>query len=134
MQAKAGYSRGPVGGDETFMREIETDPDWGVTSAEAPKFRAEILAAVNQYLTEQRNPNVPYTCHEAIKRCIERFVLKKVRAGARLFSTSNARTDEDRRKIGDAKDRLVHQYGFSAWSAEELLREAEENSDFLVEK
>ena len=57
-----------------------------------------------------------------------------MRAGARLFTSSNARTDEDRRKIGDAKDRLVKQYGFSEWSAEELLREAEENSDFLVER
>ena len=134
VKSTAGYSRGPVGGDETFMREIETDPDWGVTSAEAPKFRAEILAAVNQHLTEKRTPNVPYTCHEAVKMCIQRFVLKKVRTGARLFSSSNARTDEDRRKIGDAKDRLVKQYGFSEWSAEELLREAEENSDFLVER
>ncbi|RTL43143.1 MAG: hypothetical protein EKK48_09605 [Candidatus Melainabacteria bacterium] len=134
VRGTGGYARGPVGGDETFMREIETDPDWGVTSAEAPKFRAEILAAVNQHLTEKRTPNVPYTCHEAVRRCIERSVLKKVRAGARLFTSSNARTDEDRRKIGDAKDRLVKQYGFSDWSAEELLREAEENSDFLVER
>ncbi|CAN5630206.1 hypothetical protein BH10CYA1_BH10CYA1_44900 [soil metagenome] len=134
VRGSGGYARGPVGGDETFMREIETDPDWGVTSAEAPKFRAEILAAVNQHLTEKRTPNVPYTCHEAVKRCIERSVLKKVRAGARLFASSNARTDEDRRKIGDAKDRLVKQYGFSDWSAEELLREAEENSDFLIER
>jgi len=134
VTSRVGYSRGPTGGDEAFMREVESDPDWGVTSAEAPKFRAEILAAVNQYLTEKRNRNVPYTCHEAVQRCIQRFVLKKVRTGARLFSTRNARTDEDRRMIGDAKERLVKQYGFSHWSAEELLREAEENSDFLVEK
>ncbi len=134
VRSSAGYARGPVGGDEAFMREIESDPDWGVTSAEAPKFRAEILAAVNQYLTEKRNRTVPYTCHEAVQRCIQRFVLKKVRAGARLFSTRSARTDEDRRMISDAKERLVVQYGFSPWSAEELLREAEENSDFLVEK
>jgi predicted Ser/Thr protein kinase len=123
-----------VGGDETFMREIETDPDWGVTLAEAPKFRAEILAAVNQHLTEKRTANVPYTCHQAVRRCIERYVLKKVRSGARLFSSASARNDEDRRKINDAKERLVKQYGFSEWSAEELLREAEENSDFLVER
>jgi serine protein kinase len=134
VKSQAGYSRGPVGGDETFMREIETDPDWGVTLSEAPKFRAEVLAAVNQHLTEKRSAVVPYTCHEAVRRCIERHVLKKVRSGARLFSTANARTDEDRRKINDAKTRLVKQYGFSEWSAEELLREAEENSDFLLER
>lgn len=134
VKSQAGYARGPVGGDETFMREIETDPDWGVTLSEAPKFRAEILAAVNQHLTEKRSAVVPYSCHEAVRRCIERYVLKKVRSGARLFSSSNARNDEDKRKINDAKERLINQYGFSDWSAEELLREAEENSDFLVER
>lgn len=134
VKSQAGYARGPVGGDETFMREIETDPDWGVTLSEAPKFRAEVLAAVNQHLTEKRTANVPYNCHEAIRRCIERYVLKKVRSGARLFSSASARNDEDRRKISDAKERLIKQYGFSEWSAEELLREAEENSDFLVER
>jgi predicted Ser/Thr protein kinase len=134
VKSQAGYARGPVGGDETFMREIETDPDWGVTLSEAPKFRAEVLAAVNQHLTEKRSATVPYTCHEAVRRCIERFVLKKVRAGARLFSSANARTDEDRRMINNAKERLIRQYGFSEWSAEELLREAEENSDFIEER
>ena len=133
VRSSAGYSKGQVGGDESFMREIESDPDWGVTSAEAPKFRAEIQAAVNQYITEHGAKNIPYTCHQAVQKCLERFVLKKVRTGARLFSSSSARSDEDRRKLSAAKFRLV-EAGFSEWSAEELLREAEENSDFLVER
>jgi len=133
VKSSAGYSKSQVGGDESFMREIESDPDWGVTSAEAPKFRAEIQAAVNQYITEHGAKNIPYTCHQAVQKCLERFVLKKVRTGARLFSSSSARSDEDRRKLSAAKFRLV-EAGFSEWSAEELLREAEENSDFLVER
>lgn len=134
VKSTVGYARGPVGGDETFMREIEADSDWGVTLAEAPKFRAEVLAAVNQHLTARKSAAVPYTCHQSIRRCIERYVLSKVRTGARLFSSASARADEDCRKIAGARDRLVRQYGFSEWSAEELLREAEENADFLVER
>jgi predicted Ser/Thr protein kinase len=133
VKSSAGYSKSQVGGDESFMREIESDPDWGVTSAEAPKFRAEIQAAVNQFITEHGAKNIPYTCHQAVQKCLERFVLKKVRSGARLFSSSSARSDEDRRKLSAAKTRLV-EAGFSEWSAEELLREAEENADFLVER
>ncbi len=117
------------------MREIESDPDWGVTSAEAPKFRAEIVAAVNQWIRDSNKvKGVPYTCHTAVQKCIERFVLKKVRTGARLFSSTSARSNEDLAKINAAKARLVEKYGFSDWSADQLLREAEENSDFLVER
>jgi predicted Ser/Thr protein kinase len=80
------------------MREIESDPDWGVTSAEAPKFRAEIQAAVNQYIVENGAKDIPYTCHSAVQKCIERFVLKNVRNAARLFASSSARSDEDRQE------------------------------------
>jgi len=133
VKSSAGYAKGVVGGDESFMREIESDPDWGVTSAEAPKFRAEIQAAVNQYIVENGAKDIPYTCHSAVQKCIERFVLKNVRNAARLFASSSARSDEDRRKLSAAKQRLVS-LGFTEWSAEELLREAEENADFLVER
>lgn len=135
VKSSTGYSKSQPGGDESFMREIEADPEWGVTSAEANKFRAEILAAVNQWIRDNnRTKGVPYTCHTAVQKCVERYVLKKVRTGARLFSSSSARSNEDRVKINAAKDRLVEKFGFSQWSADELLREAEENSDFLVER
>ena len=68
-----------------------------------------------------------------MQKCFERFVLKTVRNAARLFASSSARSDEDRRKLSAAKQRLVS-LGFTEWSAEELLREAEENADFLVER
>lgn len=129
-----GYGRGPVGGDETLMREIESDPDWGVTSAEAPKFRAEILAAVMQFTTETGKSTVPYTCHDALKNCIERYVLRKVQETARTFSTQSARSDEDKRKLSEVKRRLVEDFGFNDYSADELLREAEESKGFVMVK
>lgn len=129
-----GYGRGPVGGDEPFMREIESDPDWGVSAAEAPKFRAEILSAVMQHTTETGNAVVPYNCHDALKNCIERYVLRKVQETARTFSTSSARSDEDKRKLSEVKRRLIDDFGFNDWSADELLREAEESKGFVLVK
>ena len=135
VRRPGGYNVGQIGGDETFMREIESDPDWGVTSAEAPKFRAEIMVAVNQYLSENRNTKmIPYTCHEAVRKCIERYVLRRVTSTARIFSSGSSRTEEDRKKLASAKDRLIADYGFCPHCADELLREVEENPDFLVEK
>jgi serine protein kinase len=129
-----GYGRGPVGGDEGFMREIESDPDWGVTSAEAPKFRAEILAAVMQHTTETRSSTVPYSCHDSLKNCIERYVLRKVQETARTFSTTSARSEEDKRKLSEVKRRLIEDFGFNEFSADELLREAEESKGFMLVK
>lgn len=125
---------GNVGGDETFMREVESDPDWGVTSAEAPKFRSEVLSALLQHTTETGRANIPYTVHDGLKNCIERYVLRNVKNTARLFSTNSVRDENDKRKLTEVKRRLVEDFGFSEFSADELLREAEETKDFLVEK
>jgi serine protein kinase len=116
------------------MREIESDPDWGVTSAEAPKFRAEILAAVMQHTTETRSSTVPYSCHDSLKNCIERYVLRKVQETARTFSTTSARSEEDKRKLSEVKRRLIEDFGFNEFSADELLREAEESKGFMLVK
>ena len=125
---------GNVGGDETFMREVESDPDWGVTSAEAPKFRSEVLSALLQYTTETGRGTIPYSVHDGLKNCIERYVLRNVKNTARLFSTNSVRGEEDKRKLTEVKRRLMDDHGFNDFSAEELLREAEETRDFLVEK
>jgi len=116
------------------MREIETDPDWGVSSAEAPKFRSEILAAVTEFVAANPGEKVPYDCHEAIQKCIERYVLNKVRKGVRLFSSGSVRTKEDRAKLATAKERLITDHKMCEHCADELLRNAEENPDFFVEK
>ncbi|MBX9571855.1 MAG: hypothetical protein K2X77_23380 [Candidatus Obscuribacterales bacterium] len=128
----SGYGRGPVGGDENFMRELESDPDWGVTSAEAPKFRAEILSAVMDEQT--KSGKVAYDCHDGLKNCIERYVLRKVQETARAFSTTSARSEEDKKKLSEVKRRLIEDFGFNDFSADELLREAEETKGFVLVK
>lgn len=72
--------------------------------------------------------------HDGLKNCIERYVLRNVKNTARLFSTNSVRDEADKRKLTEVKRRLVEDFGFSEFSADELLREAEETKDFLVEK
>jgi serine protein kinase len=134
IQSPGGYTRVPGGGDTRFMREIESDPNWGVTESEAPKFRAEIMIAVNNWMKENRGKaNVPYTCHEPVRRCIERYVVNQLRSTARKLSLRSVRSDEDKRHLAEVTRRLVSDYGYCEHCANELLKEVEEKESFLIE-
>jgi serine protein kinase len=124
------YGRSP---DEDFMRAIESDPDLNITSAQADKFRAEVVSAVQAYMDEHKTFDKPYTCYEPLKNAIERFVCGRVKDTARILSSTSVRNDEDNRKLQSALDRMVKDYGFCRHCAEQVLKEAEETRDFLKE-
>lgn len=129
-----GYQRVPGGGDTRFMREIESDPNWGVTESEAPKFRAEIMIAVNNWMREHKGQaSVPYICHEPVRRCIERYVVNQLRNTARKLSLRSVRSDDDKRHLAEVIRRLVSDYGYCEHCANELLKEVEEKETFLIE-
>lgn len=134
VQSPSGYTRVPGGGDQKFMREIESDPNWGVTDSEAPKFRAEIMIAINQWNREHRGAeSVPYKCHEPVRRCIERYVVNQLRSTARKLSLRSVRSDEDKRQLAEVVRRLIDDYGYCQHCANELLKEVEEKESFLIE-
>lgn len=130
----SGYTRISISEMENFLREIESDPDWGVSSSQAPKFRQEIQAAVSDYMREKGSAKVPYTVHEGIRNCIERFVLKQVKDVVRIFSSTSSRDEEDKKKLTGVKERLIKQHGFCPHCADQLLLEVEMTRDFLVER
>lgn len=135
VRSSYGSSFGRVGGDEDFMRKVESDPDWGVSTAQSDKFRGEVMRGVNDFLGA--NPGakkVPFDCHDAVKQCIQNLVLSQVQSAARLFGSASARTAEDTKKLGAAVDRLVKQHGFCPHCADELLREAEETQLWKYQK
>jgi len=130
----AGYTRVPSGGDQRFMKEIESDPNWGVTESEAPKFRAEIMVAVTNWLREHGGKtDVPYTAHEPVRRCIERYVVNQLRNTARKLSLRSVRSDEDKRHLSEVTNRLITDYSYCKHCANELLKEVEEKESFLIE-
>jgi len=126
----SGYGRGP---DEDFMRAVEADPDLNITSAQAPKFRAEVSGAINAWMTENQKLDVPYTAYEPLANAVKRYVCGRVKDTARILSSTNSRSEEDKRKLQGAKERLVKHHGFCAHCADEVLKEAEETRDFLKE-
>lgn len=133
-KGSSGFARISQTEMENFLREIESDPDWGVSSSQAPRFRQEIQAAVSDYMREKGTAKVPYTVHEGIKNCVERYVLKQVKDAFRIFSSTSARSTEDQRKVAGVKERLISQHGFCEHCAEQLLLEVEMTRDFLVER
>lgn len=134
VNGPGGYTRVPGGGDTKFMKDIESDPNWGVTESESPKFRAEIMIAVNNWMREHKNEaSVPYTCHEPVRRCIERYVVNQLRQTARKLSLRSVRSDEDKRHLSEVVRRLVDDYGYCTHCANELLKEVEEKESFLIE-
>jgi serine protein kinase len=132
--SSGGMTRVPAGGDSKFMRGIETDPNWGVTDSDAPKFRAEILLAVNNWNMANRGQKaVPYTCHEQVRRCIVRFVVQELKSSARNLTGSTVRTDSDKGRLVGIVERLIEDHGYCKHCANELLREIEEKESFLIE-
>jgi serine protein kinase len=131
--ASSSYSSWGSGPDEDFLRAVEADPDLNITSAQAKGFRSEVVSAINDWMTEHKQVNPPYTCYEPLRFAIERYVCDKVKATARIISSRNARSSDDNRKLKTAKERLQQTYGFCEHCADEVLKEAEETKDFLKE-
>lgn len=124
-------TRRPI--DENFMRSIEADPELGITSAQADKFRSEVVSVISGYMQEHKTLEVPYTAYEPLARAIERFVCAQVAQATRILTYSNAVSDDDKRKLNSVKERLIKDHGYDEYTADELLREAEETKDFLKE-
>jgi serine protein kinase len=125
-----GTRRGP---DENFMRKIEADPELNITSAQADKFRSEVIAVISGYMQEHNTLNVPYSAYEPLSRAIERYVCDMVATATRILTFSNAVSDEEKRKLNSVKEHLIKEHGYDEYTADELLREAEETKDFLKE-
>jgi len=85
------------------------------------------------YMQEHKTLDVPYTAYEPLARAIERFVCAMVASATRILTFSNAVSDEEKRKLNSVKRRLIEDHGYDEYTADELLREAEETKDFLKE-
>jgi serine protein kinase len=92
------------------------------------------MIAVNNWMRENKGKaSVPYTCHEPVRRCIERYVVNQLRGTARKLSLRSVRSDDDKRHLAEVIRRLVSDYGYCEHCANELLKEVEEKESFLIE-
>lgn len=128
---------GTVGGQavtqrdmEAFLQEVERADEFNVNSAQAPKFRQGVMAAINLYNEEHGTTEPPYEVHEGLKNCIESYVLRTSKDIVGVVGVATL-SEEEQKKIDSAKKRLVEEHGYCEYCAGKLLIEVTLTRDFL---
>jgi serine protein kinase len=133
LPKSAGSSRiGKLEMDE-WLKKIENQPAFGISDGQKDRFRREVQAAVLRYREEHGTGRVPYTVHQGLKECIERFVLSAVSDVVRILSENTSHTAEDMKKLDSALGRLVNEHGFCAHCAGELFDEVSNTKGFIID-
>ena len=116
---------------EAFLQEIESADTVRINTAQAEKFRTNVMVAVQAYKDEHGVAQPPYTCHEGLKRCIESYVLRQGKDITGIVGLSSL-TREEKERLDGAKARLIEEHGYDEYTAEKLLVEVAMTRDFLV--
>ncbi|GEM_PF-671659 len=115
---------------EAFLQEVERADEFNVNSAQAPKFRQGVMAAINLYNEEHGTTEPPYTVHEGLKNCIESYVLRQAKDITGVVGITNL-SEEEQKKLDSAKARLIEEHGYCEYCAGKLLIEVALTRDFL---
>jgi len=116
---------------ESFLQEIERADEFNVNSAQAPKFRSGILAAINLYNEEHGTSEPPYEeMPEGLRNAVESYVLRKAQDVVGVIGGTTI-DEEAQKKIDDAKKRLIDEHGYCPYCAAKLLTEVALTRDFL---
>ncbi len=115
---------------EAFLQEVERSDEFNINAAQAPKFRAGVMAAKNLFHEEHPGEEVDYTVHEGLKNCIESHVLRIAKDVTGVAGVSNL-SPEEQRKLDDAKTRLIEEHGYCTYCANKLLVEVALTDGFL---
>lgn len=116
---------------QQFLQEIESSDSIRINTAQADKFRANVLVAVDAYKDEHGVPEPPYTCHEGLRRCIESYVLRQGKDITGVVGLTSM-SKEERERLDSAKQRLIEEHGYDSYTAEQLLLEVATTRDFLT--
>ena len=118
---------------DEWLKKIENMPQFGVSDGQKDRFRREVQAAVLRYREEHGSGRVPYTVHQGLKECIERFVLSAVSDVVRILSESTSHTTEDQKKLDSARGRLINEHGFCPHCANALFDEVSSTRGFIID-
>jgi predicted Ser/Thr protein kinase len=130
--------RGYGGGDylnaqqmEQYLQEIERADALSINSAQADKFRANVLVAETAWCERHNVSEAPYDAHEGLKRCIEAYVLRQAKDITGVTGLTNL-SEEEQKKLDSAKAALIAQHGYCNHCGQKLLLEVAMTRDFLV--
>jgi len=109
--------------DEEFMRSIEEQI--GIIGSSRDGFRSDVTAYM--FAKMRRKETVDFRSYEPLKEAIEGYLIASVKDMARIVTKSQVRDDEQQEKYSDMVQVMIDEYGYTADSAEEVLRYASNN-------
>jgi serine protein kinase len=118
---------------DDWLKKIENQPSFGVNDGQKDRFRREVQAAVLRYREEHGTGRVPYTVHQGLKECIERFVLTAVTDVVRILSDNTSHTADEQKKLDGARGRLIKEHGFCPHCADALFDEVSSTRGFIID-
>lgn len=116
---------------EQFLQEIERADSLQINSAQADKFRTNVLVAVDAYKDEHDGEEPRYDVHEGLRRCIEAYVLRTAKDITGVVGVSDLSPEEEKR-LNNAKSELIKNHGYCRYCAEKLVVEVAMTRDFLT--
>ena len=109
--------------DEKFMQSIEEQI--GITGSAKDGFRSDVTAFMLAKM--RRNQKVDYRSYEPLKEAIEGYLIASVKDMARIVTKSKSRDNEQQKKYSEMIETMVHDYGYTVDSAEEIITFASNN-------
>ncbi len=109
--------------DEEFMRSIEEQI--GIIGSSRDGFRSDVTAYM--FAKMRRKEIVDFRSYEPLKEAIESYLISSVKDMARIVTKSQVRDDDQQEKYSDMVQVMIDEYGYTATSAEEVLRYASNN-------
>ena len=104
--------------DERLMRSIEEQI--GISENAKNTFRQEILIRISSY--SRKGKSFEYNSHERLKEAIEKKIFADLKDVVKITTSAKTPDNDQLRRINEVIDRLVTDHGYTAESANDLLR------------
>ncbi len=120
---KDGITNEEIQPDEAFMASIEEQI--GIVGTSRENFRVDITAYMFSKL--RRGENVDWQSYAPLKEAIESKLTSSVKQISRIVTKSKSRDKKQQIKYSEMVQTLIDEYGYSADSAEEVIKFAANN-------
>lgn len=104
--------------DEKLMRSIEEQI--GISENAKKSFREEILIRISAYA--RKGNRFDYNSHERLREAIEKKLFADLKDVVKITTSSKTPDENQLKKMNEVINRLVEEHGYTAGSANDLLR------------
>src|SRR5690625_151547 len=104
--------------DEKLMRSIEEQI--GISENAKKSFREEILIRISAYA--RKGKRFDYNSHERLREAIQKKLFADLKDVVKITTSSKTPDENQLKKMNEVINRLVEEHGYTAASANDLLR------------